>query len=47
MDYMSELIGALDSYIGLTWTSRLQQSADKTYWTFVVSGISVNTEILS
>lgn len=47
MDYMSELIASLDAYLGLTWSTRLQQSADKTYWTFVVSSISANNEILS
>lgn len=36
MDYMSELIQALDNYLGLTWTTELKESQDKTYWTFTV-----------
>jgi alpha-glucosidase (family GH31 glycosyl hydrolase) len=34
MDYMTELIEALDSYIGLTWRVTVEESEDKTYWTF-------------
>lgn len=37
MDYMSELIEALDQYIGLEWNTSLQQSKDKTYWTLSVN----------
>lgn len=37
MDYMTELIEALDGYIGLTWTTKLEESDDKTYWTFSVN----------
>lgn len=41
MDFMSELIEALDGYIGLTWETSLQQSKDKTYWTFSVHNLSL------
>lgn len=44
MDYMSELIEALDQYIGLEWNTSLQQSKDKSYWTLSVNELSAINE---
>lgn len=40
MDYMSELVEALDTYLGLGWTTELKESDDKGSWIFTVNGVS-------